>query len=150
MIAFVFRWVMPGFGVGMVAMALLGAPGRGAPPLASLWSAPVQTVVTQARIIESEGVVLYPRTAVFVAWPPGSGQEARVGAMSIGQPMTHRRVLEMEVARFPPGASITVRVAEGRPWADVTDSFALAWTIGMALLGSLLAAVGVFLNRALR
>jgi hypothetical protein len=95
-------------------------------------------------------VVRYPRTAVFVAWPPGTGQEAKVGAMSIGQPMTHRRALEMEIARYPAGAPITVRVAAGHPWADATDGFALAWTIGMALLGSLLAAVGIVLNRALR
>lgn len=150
MIGAVFRWVLPGFGLAMVAMALLGAPGRGAPPLASLWNARVETTVARAEILEADGAFLYPRTGVFVAWPPGSGGTAMVGAMSIGQPMTHRRILEMEVERFPPGAPITVRVADGRPWADATDGFALAWTIGMALLGALLAVVGVVLNRALR
>ncbi|WP_198372636.1 hypothetical protein [Roseomonas rosulenta] len=150
MIGFVFRWLLPAFGLGMVAMALLGAPGRGAPPLESLWHAPVQTTVTRARIIEPDGVFPYARTAVLVAWPPGSGEEAEVGAMSIGEQTTHRRVLEMEVARFPAGTPITVRVAGGRPWADVADGFALAWTIGMTLLGSLLAAVGLFVNRVLR
>lgn len=150
MIRFVFRWLLPGFGLAMVAMALVGAPGRGEPPLASLWHARLDSVVTRAEIIEADGPFPYPRTAIFVAWPPGSGGEAAVGGMSIGQPMTHRRILEMEIARFPPGTPITLRVAGGRPWADRTDRFALAWTIGMAMLGALLAAIGVFLNRALR
>lgn len=150
MIGFVFRWLLPAFGLGMVAVALLRAPGRGAPPLASLWNAPVQTTITRAAVIEPHGVFPYARTAIFVAWPPGSGAEAMVGGLSIGEQRVHRRVLEMEVARFPPGMPVTVRVAQGLPWADVTDGFALAWTIGMTLLGALLAAVGAFVNRVLR
>ena len=52
MIGFVFRWLLPGFGLAMVAMALIGAPWRGEPPLASLWHPRVETVVTRAEIIE--------------------------------------------------------------------------------------------------
>lgn len=151
MIAVVLRWLLPGFGAGMAAIALLGAPGRGTPPLASLWGPRVETVGTAAQIIESDARQTWPRTEIRVAWPPGSAAEAPVGALSVGhEPPTHRIVLQHEIARFPPGARITVRVADGQPWADATDGFAPAWTIAMTLLRSLPAAAGAFLNRALR
>lgn len=150
MIAFVFRWVLPGFGLGMVAMALLGAPGRGEPPLASLWGGRVETVVTAARIVEDPARFTLPRTEITVAWPPGTAGEAPVGGLYVSARPNRRAALETVIARFPPGMPLTVRVAHGRPWADRTDLFALAWTLGAVFLGGLVAAVGIVLNRALR
>lgn len=150
MIAFVFRWLLPGFGLGMLAVALLGAPGRGTPPLATLWGERVATTVTAAEIVENDPRHSWRRTEIRVAWPPGGTAEAPVGALSASARAHQRAALETELARFPPGARIMVRTADGQPWADATDGFALAWTIGMALAGAMLAAVGLFLNRALR
>ena len=150
MIAFVFRWLLPGFGLGMMAIALLGAPGRGTPPLATLWGERVATTVTAAEIVENDPRHTWPRTEIRVAWPPGGTTEAPVGALSASARPQQRAALEAELTRFPPGARIMVRTADGQPWVDATDGFALAWTIGAVLLGGLVAAIGIFLNRALR
>lgn len=148
MIAFVFRWLFPMAGLGFLAVGLLGAPGRGDPPLASLWGGRAETVVTSGAIIRAGGT--WPRTEIRVAWPPGSATEAAVGALGVGARPNRLDLLEAELARFPPGTPIRVRIARGLPHADRTDVFALAWTIGAVLLGGLVAAVGIVLNRALR
>lgn len=150
MIAFVFRWLFPAIGLAFVAAGLLGAPGRGEPPLASLWGGRAGTVVTSARIIENDPRHTLPRTEVRVTWPPGSATEAPVGGLYLSARPRGRAALEAEVARFPAGTPITVRIAEGRPWADRTDVFALIWTLGAVLLGGIVAAIGLVLNRALR
>jgi hypothetical protein len=150
MIVFVFRWVFPAVGLLFLTIGLIGAPGRGSPPLASLWGGRAEAVVTAARIVEDDPLQNWPYTQVSVAWPPGSSRTAVVGALTERARPSQRAVLEPVVARFPAGTRITVRVAGGRPYADVTDVFALLWTIGAVLLGGLVAAIGVVLNRALR
>ena len=150
MIGFDFRWLVPAVGLAFVAIGLAGAPGRGEPPLASLWGGRAETVVTSARILDNDPRFTWPRTEVRVAWPPGSTGEAPVGGLYLSARPNHLAVLDAELARFPAGRPITVRVAYGQPWADRTDGFALAWTIGAVLLGGLVAAIGIFLNRALR
>ena len=149
-IGVVFRWVFPAVGLLFVAVGALGAPGRGTPPLASLWGGRVETVVTSARIVEDDPRQSWPHTEIRVAWPPGGTGEAVVGALSIRARGPNRPALDQEIARFPPGTPITVRVADHKPYADVTDIFALVWTIGALLLGSLVAGIGFVLNRALR
>ena len=148
MIAFVFRWVFALVGLVFLAIALLGAPERGNPPLASLWGGRADTLVTAALIIEPERS--WPHTEIRVAWPPGSGTEMPVGGLSIRARPSQRAGLDAEVARFPAGSPITVRVAGGLPYADRTDLAALIWTLGAVFLGGLVAAVGIFINRALR
>jgi hypothetical protein len=150
MIAFVFRWVFPAIGLLFLAIGLAGAPGRGSPPLASLWGGRAETVVTAARIVDDDPLQRWPYTEISVAWPPGSPQTAMVGALSVRARPAQRDVLEREIARLAPGTPIIVRVAGGRPFADVTDVFALLWTAGAVLLGGLVAAIGIVLNRALR
>ena len=150
MIGFVFRWLFPAVGLAFVAIGLLGAPGRGEPPLGSLWGGRVETVVTAARILENDPRFTWPRTEIAVAWPPGGAGEAPVGGLYLSARPGHRAALEAEIAKYPPGTPVTVRVAHGQPWADRTDGFALGWTIGAVLLGGLVAAVGIVLNRALR
>lgn len=150
MVGFVLRWIFPAVGLFFVAIGLIGAPGRGSPPLASLWGGRVDTVVVAARIVANDPQQAWPHTEIRVAWPPGSRTEAVVGALSVRARGRHRAVLDEEIAGFLPGTPITVRVADGRPYADVTDVFALVWTIGAVVLGSLVAAVGLLLNRALR
>jgi hypothetical protein len=149
-IGFVFRWVFPAVGLAFVALGLAGAPARGEPPLASLWGGRVETVVTAARIVEDPARFTWPRSEVLVAWPPGSASQAPVGGLYVSARPNQRAPLEAEIARFPPGMPLTVRVAQGGPWADRTDLFALAWTVGAVFLGGLVAAVGIVLNRALR
>ncbi len=150
MIGFVFRWVFPAVGLAFVALGLGGAPGRGEPPLASLWGGRVETVVTEARIVEDLSRFTWPRSEVLVAWPPGSAGQAPVGGLYVSARPNQRAALAAEIARFPPGMPLTVRVAQGQPWADRTDLFALGWTLGAVFLGGLVAAVGIALNRMLR
>lgn len=148
MIAVVFRWIFPMVGLCFLAVGVLGAPGRGDPPLASLWGERAETVVTSGRIVTAGGT--WPRTEIRVAWPPGSATEAPVGSLGLHARPNRLDLLEAELARFRPGTPIRVRIARGLPHADRTDAFALAWTIGAVLLGGLVAAVGVVLNRVLR
>lgn len=106
--------------------------------------------MTAARILRDDPRFTWPRTEIRVAWPPGGSGEAPVGGLYLSARPNHLVVLEAELARFPPGRRIVVRMAGGQPWADRTDGFALAWTIGAVLLGGLVAAIGIVLNRALR
>ncbi len=150
MVVFVFRWVFPLVGLAFLAAGLLGAPQRGDPPLASLWGGRADTVVTVARIVDDPARGYPPRTEIRVVWPPRSGTEMPVGGLSVSARPRYRETLQAELARFPPGLPIRVRVADGLPYADRTDPFALLWTIGAVFLGGLVAAIGVLLNRTLR
>jgi len=82
---------------------------------------------------------------IELAWPPGGEGRALLGAAD-------RLPLPAEdvIAAYPPGTTLRVRVAQGQPWADVTDTAALGWTIFVALLGAALTALGALLHRALR
>ena len=150
MIRFAFRWLFPAVGLAFVTIGLVGAPGRGDPPLATLWGGRTETVVTAARIIEGDPRSTWPRTEIRVAWPPGGMDESPVGGLSVSARPQWRARLDAEIARHPIGARITVRIAHQRPWADRTDIFALAWTVGAVVLGGLVAAAGMLANRVLR
>ena len=148
MVAFVFRWLFPAVGLAVLGLGLAGAPGRGDPPLASLWGGRMEAAVTSGHIVTADST--WPRTEIRVTWPPGSTTVAAVGSLSISARPNQRDPLRAELARFPPGSVISVRVAHGMPYADRTDIFALVWTVGAVLLGGLVAAIGIVINRSLR
>ena len=54
------------------------------------------------------------------------------------------------LAAYAPGTRLPVRVADGLPWVDATDWFALLWTVGAVVLGGLLLMVGLQMVRAPR
>lgn len=147
-VVFVFRYVFLIVGYGFVLIGIVGAPGRGEPPLASLLQR-TEARVVGADVVEGRraGGRPWSRPRIEVAWPdPASGLVAEVQAMPEGS----RAEAEAVVAQNRPGTMMRVRVAEGRPWADRTDVFALVWTIGAVLLGGLVGTVGLVINRALR
>lgn len=147
-VTFVFRYVFLVVGYGFVLIGIIGAPGRGEPPLASLLHSTEARVVTSEVVEESRSggrIRHWPR--IEVAWPDAtSGLAAEVRALG----PSSRPEAEAVVAENRPGTMMRVRVAEGRPWADRTDRFALVWTIGAVLLGGLVGTVGLVINRALR
>lgn len=148
MIAFIFRWLFPAMGLGLLTIGLWGAPERGDPPLASLLGARVETVVTTALVVTPERN--WPHTEIRVVWPPGSGTDLPVGGLSVRARPADRARLQVVVAQYPAGSPVTVRVAGGRPYADRTDFFALLWTLAAVFIGGLVASIGIFINRMLR
>ncbi len=147
---FVFRWVFIVVGGFFFVVGLLGAPTRGTPPLASL-AERAETTVADSEVVLTGYVGGNPRWAprVRVRWPPGGADVALVGAMNVGVDRGNRAISQALVDRWPAGTPIRVRVAEGLPWADTIDWFALIWTIGAVVLGGIVFLVGVLVNRVL-
>lgn len=148
---FAFRWVFIVAGGFFFVVGLVGAPTRGTPPLASL-SERVDTTVVDSEVVITGYVGGNPRWAprVRVRWPPGGEDIAVVGALNAGIDRGDRAVSQTLVERWPAGSPIRVRVAQGLPWADTIDWFALIWTIGAVVLGAIVLLVGVLVNRVLK
>lgn len=140
------RWVLPAMGLVALGVALIGAPTRGVPPLASMLQREEARVLSATlRDVTPPGGQRRVQILIELAWPSGDQGRALLGGAD-RLPLSPEGV----IAAHPPGSKLRVRVAGGQPWADVTDLFALGWTLFIALLGAGLAAVGVVLNRALR
>jgi hypothetical protein len=145
-IAAVLRWALPAMGLLSMGVALLGAPSRGTPPLASLFQrAEARVLSVELRDVTPPGGQRRVEIRIELAWPPGGEGRALLGAAD-------RLPLPAEdvIAAHPPGSTLRVRVSQGQPWADVTDAFALGWTLFVALLGAALTTLGAFFHRALR
>lgn len=147
---FVFRWVFIVAGGFFVVVGLLGAPTRGNPPLASLMKR-VDTTVADSDVVITGYVGGRPRWSprIRVRWPPDGSDIAVVGAMNVGVDRGNRAVSQDLVDRWPAGSRIRVRVAEGLPWSDTIDWFALFWTIGAVVLGAIVFLVGLLVNSVL-
>lgn len=144
----ILRLLLPATGVLGVALGLIDAPRRGEPPLGSI-VARADTVVRESSI-EPAGRVARYDPAIEVAWPPGADATARLRGLEPNGYRGSRSEAEAIAAAFPAGMRVRVRVADGLPWADRTDWFALLFTVGTVLLGGLLAIIGLALNRAMK
>jgi hypothetical protein len=142
------RLLLPAVGVLGVALGLVDAPRRGDPPLGSIVSR-AETVVRESGVEPAARVARY-EPAVEIAWPPGADATARLRGIEPTGYRGSRSEAEAVAAAFPPGTRVRVRVADGLPWADRTDWFALLFTLGTVLLGGLLTIVGLALNRAMK
>jgi hypothetical protein len=144
----ILRLLLPATGVLGVALGLIDAPRRGDPPLGSIVLR-AETVVRESGIEPGSRAARY-EPAVEIAWPPGTDATARLRGLEPAGYRGSRSEAEAIAAGFPAGARVRVRVADGLPWADRTDWFALLFTLGAVLLGGLLAIIGLALNRAMR
>jgi hypothetical protein len=145
------RWAVAAVGLLALVIGAFDAPMRGEPPLGSAFSR-TETVVRQVAV-EPAGVFNgRPRyePVVEVTWPPGSEATIRLRGVVREAPPASRAQAESLLAAYQPGATLTVRVADGLPWVNRTDWFALLWTVGAVVLGGLLLVVGLQLARAPR
>ncbi|WP_137178124.1 hypothetical protein [Roseomonas sp. AR75] len=149
LIGLAIRWAVPLVGLLALILGAFDAPMRGEPPLGSVFSR-AETVV-RATGVEPAGVVDGRQrfdAVVDVSWPPGSEATARLRGVVRQDPATSPEQAESLLAPYSPGARVAVRVADGLPWVDRTDWFALLWTVGAVLLGGLLLVVGLQLATA--
>jgi hypothetical protein len=146
-----FRWVVPLVGLLALIMGAFDAPMRGEPPLGSMFSR-AETAVRSTGVEPGGFVDGRPRfdPVVNVSWPPGSEATTRLRGVAQGTQPSSRDQAESLLAPYQPGALLSVRVADGLPWVDRTDWFALLWTVGAVLLGGLLLVVGLQLATAPR
>jgi hypothetical protein len=145
------RWVVPLVGLVAIVIGALDAPMRGEPPLGSVFSRE-ETVVRRTMVEPAgfaDGHPLY-EAMVEVVWPPGSEATARLRGLAREAFAGSQAHAEALLLAYAPGSRLSVRVADGLPWVDRTDWFALLWTVGAVLLGGLLLVVGLQLARAPR
>jgi hypothetical protein len=145
------RWAVLLVGLLALAIGALDAPSRGEPPLGSVFSRE-ETLVRRA-VVEPAGVAARGaryEPVVEVVWPPGSEATARLRGLSREGFAGSRAQAEAMLAAYAPGTRLPVRVADGLPWVDATDWFALLWTVGAVVLGGLLLMVGLQMVRAPR
>lgn len=151
MLTVVLRYGVLIVGLLFVWIAIQSARWGEPPPLSLL--GPRETL-----IVENATVVAAPvgngttRTdpVITVEWPRDSGVQVAVkGVQAVTQRGDADRARAI-VADYPPGSEIRVRLVRGQPMADRQDLFGTLHALFMGLMGGLVAALGLLLNRSLK
>ncbi|WP_417206107.1 hypothetical protein [Antarctobacter sp.] len=139
--------------VGLLFLWFASLSARfGEPPPLSLFSPRETLTVETSEVVTSPVGNGTTRTdpVLTVEWPRGSGDRVTVkGLLALTQRGDVDRAREM-VAAYPPGSDIRLRIVGAQPMANRQDLFGTLHAVFMGLMGCLIAAGGVVLNRALK
>jgi len=144
--ALLFRFGL--LGVGLIfAQAAYSAWTTGDPPATGLFSPRATARIVAARVVSGrQNGSLRHIPEVSVLW---AGQVTQLGGLTGAFFTARQDAAEAAVRGYTPGDDITVRVIDGRPYADASDGFRLGGAVWLSLFAAVILAVGavVALNR---
>lgn len=128
-------------GIGLIfAQAAYSAWTRGDPPATSLFSSRTTARVVAARVVSGrQNGSLRHVPEVSVLW---AGQVTPLRGLTGAFFTARQDAAEAAIRGYVPGDDITVRVIDGRPYADAGDGFRLGSAVWLSLFAAMLLAVG--------
>lgn len=120
-----------------------GSWNFGVPPTWTQFAERAPSEVMSSTVVEGpygNGTTKYSPT-VMVTWPPGSTDTVELGNVAPEFFSYNSRGAREVAARYVPGTPITVRVFEGRPYADQIEWFKLTHASFLSLMCIVLAGI---------